>query len=67
MSNNREFGLKIQFDFGIIVFTIVGIRNAEYKSAFLVKFISVAEEYSHKHMAFLNGPLKSGAPNGSVP
>ena len=43
--DNREFGQKIRFDFEMSVFTFVGFCNSEYKSSFLLRFISVAQVY----------------------
>ena len=53
-----EFGQKIRFDFGMSVFSFVGFCNAEFKSSFLLRFISVAREYSSEHRACFNEPLK---------
>ena len=55
---NREFGQKFRFGFGMSVFTFVGFYNAECKSSFLLRFISVTQGYSLEHMACLNDPLK---------
>ena len=55
---NREFWQEIRFDFGISVFTFVGFCNAEFKSLFLLRFISVAQGYSSEQRVCLNEPLK---------
>ena len=48
----------MRFDFGMSVSTFVGFCNAEYKSSFFLRFISVAQRYSPEQRTCLNVPLK---------
>ena len=57
-SDIREFGQKIRFAFGMSVFTFVGFCNAEYKSSFWLRHISVDQGYSSEHRACINEHLK---------
>ena len=54
----RDFGQKNRIDFGVSISAYVDLFDFEYKSLFLLRFISIVHSYLSKHVWSLNEPLQ---------